>query len=62
MGNITDKVVNVSRFGGFFLIFLEDKGFRSAEAVMQLSDGFRITESEAFIFAGEFVGELIKIL
>ena len=55
-------MVNVSRFGGFFLIFLENKGFRSAEAVMKLSDGFRITESEAFIFAGEFVGELIKIL
>jgi hypothetical protein len=62
VGNITDKVVNVSRFGGFFLIFLENKGFRPAEAIMKLSDGFRIAESEAFIFTGEFIGELIKIL
>jgi hypothetical protein len=62
VGNITDKMINVSRFGRLFLIFLENKGFRSAEAVMEFSDGLRITESEAFIFAGEFFGELIKIL
>lgn len=55
-------MINVSRFGQFFLIFLENKGFGSAEAVMEFSDGLRITESEAFIFAGEFLGELIKIL
>lgn len=55
-------MINVSRFGRLFLIFLENKGFRSAEAVMEFSDGLRITESEAFIFAGEFFGELIKIL
>jgi hypothetical protein len=62
VGNITDKMINVSRFGRFFLIFLENKGFGSAEAVMEFPDGLRITESEAFIFAGEFLGELIKIL
>jgi hypothetical protein len=62
VGNITDKMINVSRFGRLFLIFLENKGFRSAEAVMEFSDGLGITESEAFIFAGEFFGELIKIL
>lgn len=55
-------MINVSRFGRLFLIFLENKGFRSAEAVMEFSDGLGITESEAFIFAGEFFGELIKIL
>ena len=55
-------MINVSRFGRFFLILLENKGFGSTEAVMKCPDGLRITESEALIFAGEFFGELIKIL
>ena len=59
--HIADEVINIRLFLFLSLVLLKDEGLRSAEAVVELSDGLGVAERESSVLTGHLPRKLTEI-
>ena len=61
MRYIAHEVINIRLFLFLSLVLLKDEGFRSAEAVVELSDGLGVAKRESSVLTGHLPRKLTEI-